>query len=81
MRDKIHSDWNFAELYKKLPDGRLWVDVYSDIGRTTTSQEAITATGCGIGDTVSAGKTCRYEGDGNDFTFTVEADGRACYGI
>ena len=23
-------DWNFAELYKKLPDGSLWVDVYSN---------------------------------------------------
>ena len=73
-----YTDWNFAELYKKLPDGSLWVDVYSDIGRTTTSQEAITATGCGMGDTVLAGKTCRYEGGGNDFTFTVGADGRAC---
>ena len=73
-----YTDWNFAELYKKLEDGRLWVDVYSDIGRTTTSQEAITATGCGIRDTVLAGKTCRYEGGGNDFTFTVGADGRAC---
>ena len=73
-----YTDWNFAELYKKLEDGRLWVDVYSDIRRTTTSQEEITATGCGIGDTVSAGKTCRYEGGGNDFTFTVGADGRAC---
>ena len=29
------SVWNFAELYKKLPDGRLWVDVYSNIGRPT----------------------------------------------
>ena len=75
-----YTDWNFAELYKKLQDGRLWVDVYSDISRPTTSQEAITATGCGIGDTVSAGETCRYEGGGNNFTFTVGADGRACLG-
>jgi hypothetical protein len=68
------SDWNFAELYKKLPDGRLWVDVYSDIDKPTT-------TGCGIGDTVSAGETCRYEGGGNDFTFTVADDGqRGCVG-
>ena len=74
------SDWNFAELYKKLPDGSLWVDVYSDIGRPTTSQEAITATGCGIGDTVEAGETCRYEGGGNNFTFTVRADGWGCWG-
>ena len=29
------SVWNFAELYKNLPDGRLWVDVYSNIGRPT----------------------------------------------
>ena len=28
-----YTDWNFAELYKKLPDGSLWVDVY--MGRTT----------------------------------------------
>ena len=69
------SDWNFAELYKKLPDGRLWVDVYSDIDKPTT-------TGCGIGDTVSAGETCRYEGGGSDFTFTVAADGqRGCVGV
>ena len=68
------SDWNFAELYKKLPDGRLWVDVYSDIDRPTT-------TGCGIGDTVSAGETCSYEGGGSDFTFTVADDGqRGCVG-
>ena len=69
------SDWNFAELYKKLPDGRLWVDVYSDIDKPTT-------TGCGIGDTVSAGETCSYEGGGSDFTFTVAADGqRGCVGV
>ena len=75
------SVWNFAELYKELQDGRLWVDVYSNIGRPTTSQEAITAAGCGIGDTVSAGETCRYEGGGNNFTFTVEADGQqGCVG-
>ena len=30
-----YTDWNFAELYKKLQYGRLWVDVYSDIGRPT----------------------------------------------
>ena len=69
------SDWNFAELYKKLPDGRLWVDVYSDIDKPTT-------TGCGIGDTVSAGETCSYEGGGSDFTFTVAADGQeGCVGV
>ena len=65
------SDWNFAELYKKLPDGSLWVDVYSDIGEPETSQEVVTAAGCGIGEIVEAGETCRYEGAGNNFTFTV----------
>ena len=70
------TDWNFAELHKKLEDGRLWVGVYSDISRPTTSQEAI----CGKEDTVSAGETCRYEGGGNNFTFTVGADGRGCVG-
>ena len=75
-----YTAWNFAELYKELQDGRLWVDVYSNIGRPTTSQEAITATGCGIGDTVSAGETCRYEGGGNNFTFTVKANGQGCWG-
>ena len=75
------SDWNFAELYKKLPDGSLWVDVYSDIGEPETSQEATSATGCGIGEIVEAGQTCRYEGAGNNFTFTVrEDDGWGCYG-
>ena len=75
------SDWNFAELYKKLPDGSLWVDVYSDIGEPETSQEVVTAAGCGIGETVAAGETCRYEGAGNYFTFTVrEDDGWGCYG-
>ena len=74
------SDWNFAELYKKLPGGRLWVDVYSDIDRPETSQEAVTAAGCGIGETVEAGETCRYEGGGNNFTFTVKANGQGCWG-
>ena len=75
------SVWNFAELYKNLPDGRLWVDVYSNIGEPETSQEAITATGCASGDTVSVGETCRYEGGGNNFTFTVRDDGWGCFGL
>ena len=33
-----YTDWNFAELYKELPNGRLWVDVYSNIRRPTISQ-------------------------------------------
>ena len=35
-------------------------------------------TGCGVGDTVSPGESCRYEGGGNRFTFTVDASGQGC---
>ena len=59
------------------PNGRIAV-------RTPTLVLTPTPTpmsGCGVGDVLAAGQTCRYEGGGSRFTITVNQEGtQVCYG-